>query len=445
MKLEKTLQKKFIVTAMAAITILILALLGGLNAVNLFSVKSNIRSTLNMVADYEAGENGQQFVPAEVPEAMQSTQENESATTEEEENPEPPEAEAGFNPRDDDDRMLASTLFVVKYDEDGNITSTDVSRIASVDEEEAQAIAEEVREEEAGKVGRYGKYRYTIRENKVTSGTTVVFLDTSDEMYAGVRVLVFSIGVGVLGWLAMLILVTVMSRRAIRPIAANIERQKEFVTNAGHEIKTPLAIIQANTEALELYQGESKWTKNIKQQIKRMDGLTKNLLYLARMDESRMDQKTTKEDVNFTRVIESSAEDFSALMKKKKLELNLDLEKDIHIQADREQATQLVYILLDNACKYAMKGSSLEWKLVHKDKKVILLTKNRCEKLPEVPADKLFDRFYRADEARTQKAGGYGIGLSVAKGIMDVHEGTIEVKYALPDEIEFISTFPVKE
>ena len=117
-------------------------------------------------------------------------------------------------------------------------------------------------------------------------GKVVVFLDTSGDIYSYIRVLFLSAAIGIACWLFMLLFVILLSKQAIRPIAENIEKQKQFVTNAGHEIKTPIAIIQSNTEAMELYNGENKWSKNIKEQTVRLNELMKNLLTLARMDES---------------------------------------------------------------------------------------------------------------------------------------------------------------
>lgn len=247
-------------------------------------------------------------------------------------------------------------------------------------------------------------------------GNTVTFLDTADEFYTCIRVLVLSVGVGAICWILMLLFVILLSQKAIRPIAENIEKQKQFVTNAGHEIKTPLAIIQSNADALELYQGQNKWTSNIKQQTVRLNGLMKNLLLLAKMDENNIVRNTTC--ISLSDVVKDMVDSFTEPMQMRGTKIQSEIQSEILIDADREQITQLFSILFDNVRKYASENSTVEVMLKSEDKCTVFQIKNVCDMLPPVPPEQLFERFYRADEARTQKNGGYGIGLSVAQGIV---------------------------
>lgn len=237
----------------------------------------------------------------------------------------------------------------------------------------------------------------------------------------------------------MLLLVIFLSRRAIRPIVENMEKQKQFVTNAGHEIKTPLAIIQSNTEALELFQGESKWSRNIKDQTLRLSGLMGNLLALARMDEGTGQAHPT--DVDLTGLTEAALRGFAQPMEARGLTLRADIQADVVLRADPAQMEQLLSLLLDNAVKYADQGGTVWVSLARLEKKVRLSEQNTCETLPQVPAEKLFDRFYRADAARTQKNGGYGIGLAVARSIAQANGGTLRAEYLPPDRVDFTACF----
>ena len=250
--MTKALQKKFVVTAMAAITLLLLLLLGAINVVNSVLVSGEIERTLELIWQSEGGGDGL-FPPPD---------------------PAPRGPEEG--PKNAHDTVLSSNYFLVRYDQEGAVAKVDVSRTSAVTEEEAQELAAQVYagEREEGQVSRF---RYLRREAPQGGGVTVVF--------SYIRVLLLSAAAGLGCWGLMLVFVILLSRRAIRPIAENIERQKQFVTNAGHEIKTPLAIIQSNTEAMELYLGESKWSRNIKEQTRRLSGLMQDLLTLARMDE----------------------------------------------------------------------------------------------------------------------------------------------------------------
>ena len=313
-----------------------------------------------------------------------------------------------------------------------------MSRTTAVTETEARELAAEVYE--SGKSeGRAGRFRYLLGERPAGQGSFLLFLDTSGEIGSYLRVLLLSGGTGLVCWGVMLGLVVVLSRRAIRPIVENIERQKQFVTNAGHEIKTPLAIIQSNTEALELYQGESKWSRNIKTQTRRLDGLMKNLLTLARMDEGAGQTKT--EDLSLSDLTARAIRDFTQPMEARKLILRADVQPEVWMQGDPAQLEQLLSLLMDNAVKYADEGGTVWVSLQKQEKRVCFSVRNTCGTLPDVPPEKLFDRFYRFDAARTQKTGGYGIGLAVARSIAAANRGTLWARYDSPNQISFTAQF----
>lgn len=173
----------------------------------------------------------------------------------------------------------------VAIDKNGNIIRTDVTHISSLTEEEVTAITEALKNTASG-TGTYSGFLYRISETKRAEGKVIILLDNGMQISSFFTVLFISVGAGIFGWLMMLLLVILLSRKTIAPVARSIEKQKQFVTNAGHEIKTPLAIILANTDAMELHNGENKWSKNIRAQTLRLSGLMQNLLMLAKMDES---------------------------------------------------------------------------------------------------------------------------------------------------------------
>ncbi len=406
----RTLQRRFVVTSMAAVSVLLLILLGTINLINIAMVRDEVNQTLSMLSEAE-GDFGHLPKPQE---------------------PMPP-PDFGLRPKSERDVFLSSNFFVVRLNEDGQVIGTDVSRTAQVDEAGAQQLALDIFRKER-KTGRAGIYRYRVQNTPDSRQTVLVFLDTSNEIFSYARVLLLSAGIGIVVWLLMLPFVMMLSKKAIRPIVESMEKQKQFVTNAGHEIKTPLAIILANTEAMELYHGASKWSRNIREQTARLDGLTKNLLLLAKMEEHAAEPSMS--DIRFGELAAERVQDFAESLKLGGVTLQSHIQSDITLHGNREQLSQLLSILLDNAVKYTNPGGSVSVSLQQKGKHIILQVENSCASLPEAPAEKLFDRFYRDNGARTQKTGGYGIGLSVAQAVARTHKADITAHYEkMPDRV----------
>lgn len=407
----KTLQKKFIITAMIAITVLIFFMLGTINVINVIMVRNNLNQRLHMLSENEGD-------PNNLPRIIQYRQDDKGA----------------MRPKDDRDKMLSSNFFLVRFDAAGDILYVDVRHTATVSEDDAIEMAKKIYFSQKTS-GKTGKYHYLVSPSRFNNGSTVVFLDVTDENISYFRVLLISLGIGTVCWFLMLLLVIQLSRKAIQPIAENIEKQKQFITNAGHEIKTPLAIIQSNTDAMELINGETKWSKNIKNQIARLDGLTKNMLFLAKMDEGNIQNIITT--FSISELLRVSVQDFMEPLSLKHITVYANIEDNITIDANKEQIAQLISIFLDNALKYTNESGTLSISLEKPGKKRIISFVNTCDALPEVSSEKLFDRFFRSDKARTQKSGGYGIGLSVAKSIVEYYSGSISASYEPDNTIRF--------
>ncbi len=406
----KLLQKRFVITAMIAISLLIVMLLGAINIINIGIVRNDINRTLSMLAE----------APLE-PGTLNRI-------------PDSPRPDMEFDFRSNNNRLLSAPYFIVEIDDNRNITYKKINNINSLDKTEIEELINDILPLSIT-TGKVGGYRYRITFNGVMN---IVFLDTSNEIYSYLRVLLLSVGVGVICWTLMLILVMVLSKKAIRPIAENIEKQKEFITNAGHEIKTPLAIIQANTDAMELYSGENKWSKNIKQQVARLDGLMKNLLFLTRSDESGLIAR--KVYFSLSEVVHETANSFIEPLSLKGVQLQTSIQEKIEINGDKEQITQLISILLDNTLKYTDENGYVSLSLIKSNDFTHLQIKNTVAELPKIAPDKLFDRFYRGDLARTQTSGGYGIGLSMATAICEANNAEISANY----EMEKVVAFNVK-
>lgn len=403
--MKKTLQKRFVRTSMLAISILLIVLLGGINGMNYVITGKETEQILGMLVDTQG-----LYTPPET-----GNFEPESGSL-------PP----GRFPSPDE--MLGSRYFVVFWDTDGGILFIDTSHIYAVTEEEAGEIAERADLKE-GETGRSGQLAYRCAQAPNDKGRFAVFLDISSRQKNRITVALVSIVGGMTCWILMLILVILLSRRAIRPIAENMEKQKQFVTNAGHEIKTPLAIILTNTDALELHLGENKWSRNIRLQTERLAELMQNLLTLARLDE---DGRTLPmAECSLTAMLEETLQLFDEAAEAKNIDIDFQLQGEVLVRGNRESLLQLFSILLDNAVKYTPVSGKISVMLERTGASVRLQVKNTLAAAENMEPERLFERFYRGDAARTRgKSGGYGIGLSAARAITEAHKGSIKASFA---------------
>lgn len=400
----RTLQIKFVKTAMTAISVLLLAVICAISGIYSFDVYTKEKNTAEMLANSGG-----------IPDFEKMKRDR----------PDREEFEKPFDGgRMSPDDMMAVRFFVVRFDADGGIESADTGSIYSVTDEEAEEYGKKAAA--SGKQsGIIGNFMYFIKDNE--DGKTAAFVDVSSQISSILSVIVISLIIAAAAWILMLVFVSALSRRAIAPIAENIVRQKQFVTNAGHELKTPLAIILANTEALELFNGESKWTRNIKAQTRRLNDLMQNLLTLSKMDEA--DLNLPMQDFDLGELVRESAALFEEPAREKRQSLSVET-PEIAVKANRDSMGQLVGILLDNAVKYTPEGGEISVTVSREGNSVILREQNTVDpKDVEDNPERLFDRFYRRDEARTQKKGGYGIGLSAARAIAAANGAQINAAY----------------
>lgn len=229
-----------------------------------------------------------------------------------------------------------------------------------------------------------------------------------------------------IGFITVLILVITFSKIVLRPVAQSYEKQRQFITDAGHELKTPLTIIDANTEVIEMENGESQWTKSIRNQVERLTSMVGQFITLSKMEEKN--ENFHKTDISLNIILNESLEPFDAVFLSKNIKINTFSEKDIHISGDEKLLRQLFEILIDNAAKYASENSTFSISMKRKSRKNMLTFENESNTISEGNLDILFDRFYRTDASRNSATGGSGIGLSVAKSIVTLHGGTIHAK-----------------
>lgn len=310
-------------------------------------------------------------------------------------------------------------FFSVTLDPDGTLVTADTTQIAAVTETQAETIARNL-QLEGLREGYSGNYKYLAQD--VEDGVQYVFLDCTNDLNAAEKFLRISLLVSLCGILVFFLLVLVLSGWVIRPMSASYDKQKQFITNAGHELKTPLSVIGSCTEVLEMEQGESKWTSAIHTQVERLGILTQELIALARMDEGH---KLAKEEFDLSKAVQEELEPFCALAERKGLSLALDIQPAIQYRGKESDLRQLAAILGDNAVKYTVPEGEMTFRLFRKGRKVMLVGSNPAQGFEPGPQPQLFERFYRGDASHNSETTGYGIGLSMAESIVSAHGGEI--------------------
>lgn len=318
---------------------------------------------------------------------------------------------------------FSTRFFTAKVDAWGNIFSVDTGKVTAASTEQALTYATEALESQKIN-GLIKDYQYRIAEKD--DGLLIVFVDVGRDLDIFYSFLRNSIIIGTIAILAVFIIVLIFSKKAIAPIAETYEKQKQFITDAGHELKTPLTIINTNAEVLEMEAGESQWTKSIQHQVLRLSKLVENLVSLSRMDEGN--NQLSKRDFSLSDLLLETTDQFQGLSKSYHKALLLDVKENISYYGHEPAFNQLISILIDNALKYSSTESVIEITLKREGKKYILQIINEAEDLTPGNYDHLFERFYRAESSRNSKLGGYGIGLSIAKAIVLKHKGKITAK-----------------
>lgn len=406
----RKLKKEFIFTAMIGVSIVLIALLGTLNAINIHTIYGEIKETLLLLSE-SVDKKFSDFEDIEEDFSFTDFLED---------------------PKNRQDMILSSNFFVVRMDADGKPIYVNTKQITSLTENEATHLAVKVQAHKTP-LGMYGRYSFHI--TNIGGIKTVVFLDISEEIVSFLRIFLLSLGLGIVCWGLMLILAIKLSNKAISPVAASIETQKQFITNASHELKTPVSVILSNVEALELYTSQTKWSNNIKNQSLHLTKMVQDLLTLSKIDEKALTVNT--EDIPVSDLLQTELNAYQTRINSKNITLYCDLDDNIWGVADRDHLEKLFAILIDNAITYANKNGTIWVRLNERKQHFVFEIENTCDVLPDVPPEKLFERFYRADKTRHYGEGKCGIGLSIAKAIVDSHNGKIDSNYLPENRICF--------
>ena len=328
---------------------------------------------------------------------------------------------------------------------DGTLREVDSSQLLAVNKDALESIQKKAEQ----KLSKDGKCAFIedFRCTRVTgkNGTRYIYLDCSRSLdnfraFRNVSILVCLIGVTIIS-----ALITFFSGKILRPVAESYEKQQRFITDAGHEIRTPLTIINADVSVLEMEQeGDepNEWLADIRQQTRRLSNLTEELVYLTRMEEVQKTSVNMKR-LNFSKIVGDAAHSFEsrALVSEKKYDCSVS--EDLFLRGDESALRKLVSILLDNAFKYSSDSGDIRLRFYRQGKNIFLTVSNSVDEIQKESIPHLFDRFYRADSSRNSETGGHGIGLSIARAVVRAHGGKI-VAYT-PDgkTLRITATFPV--
>lgn len=325
---------------------------------------------------------------------------------------------------------FSTRFFLVRFNDDGSVKETNISSISTVTREMATAYGKIVWENEEER-GWIEGYRYKFYQTD--RGMAAVFVDghMNRSMY---HLLLVSVGVVLVGSaLIILVIIIFFSKRAVKPIAESYQKQKQFVTDANHELKTPLTLILTNLDIVESETGANEWLSDIREETKHLSELVNQMVTLSRMDEHP--EVLTKQAFNLSEAIEDVISDFQPLIQNQGKTLHAQIAKGVGYTGDEGAIRQLMGILMDNAVKYCDAGGEVGV-TVSERRHPVILVENQYRAVGQIELSKLFDRFYRADKARTF-SGGFGIGLSIAREIVRVHHGEISAFSKGSDRIVF--------
>lgn len=310
--------------------------------------------------------------------------------------------------------------FSVLSDEEGSYMRIDTVNIAAKTRTEVAEYALEVMKK-GGADGFIDGYRYM----KAPKGDSefIVFIDCSQDLEIFYSFLRASLIISFLGLLVIFSIIVIYSKRLVAPAAESYEKQKRFITDVSHELKTPLAIINTNTDVIEMTEGESEWTASIHRQIKRLSDMITGMTALARMDEGGTDEN--RNEFSISEAAEEVIENFRPLAADKGIDIISEIEEGIAFTGVESSIKQLFSIGLDNAVKYDYGNGPVSFSLKKKDRKTVIEIKNRADNIEKGNMDYVFERFFRMDKSRNSEKEGYGIGLSIAESIVRNHRGKI--------------------
>ena len=435
------LRNRFIRIATLSVAAVMLLLTVILNTANFISTDGDLRDTLTLIYENEGTIPTASRTPSGSVEQTPPSERTEDAPTDAPSD-KPPEMSSdkpsdapNSTPSDAPQKKnhpsgpftaetpYSTRYFVLRYQDDGTLTMAGLDKIAAVSEEDTSEYLAAAVSHGPG-YGYYGQYRFFVAHTG-SDRNIAIFLDSYQSFRSMRLVLVWSLIADAACILLVLLLVVLLSRRAIDPVVRSAQQQKQFITDASHELKTPITVITTSLKVLEMDVGKQKWIDKALGQTEKLTGLVNSLVTLSRMDEE--DSPLRMADFSVSDTVRETAESFRDFAQERGHGLELSIVPGLTYCGDEYAVRQLVSILLDNAVKYALPDTPITLSLEKPRRCVVLQTVNRCDTSQTIDTAKLFDRFYRVDPARSG-SGGFGIGLSIARSIAEGHHGAITAK-----------------
>lgn len=333
---------------------------------------------------------------------------------------------------------FSTRFFSIRVDENDEITNFNLRQIASVTEEDLEGIKADILSK-GSNVGWYHSFRYKVSE-PTDDGRLLVALEATSTLSSMRYVLLTTLSVGAASFALLFLLIAVCSKYAVRPIAAAYEKQKQFITDASHELKTPLTVISANAEILALSYGENEWCDGITRQTATMSALIGQMIQMAKLDEGETTPEVELFDMSAA--VYDTAMSFEAIAAHHGLHLDMEITPEISIVGNEAALRQVAAILMDNAVKYCdADGRTLvRLRSAGRKDKITLTVSNSFAGVDTLDTERLFDRFYRNNKAR-ERSNSFGLGLSIARSIMEQHKGDLICRKSAENQIQFIATF----
>ena len=397
------LQNKLFYTLFSILTLSILTIIVIFNTQNYLEQKSAINNSLNVAL--EVNQNS-------------SPKEDNSKK----EPPEKPNQNEEIKDIDKDTRFMDATIYTILIDENNNIKEIINHSNNSIDVSQITSVAKSILSKGSIKDRYIGllyitKYSYAYR-----SSDSLVILDNTKVQNR----LLSSLEISILIFIILEVIIYLLSKKItnwiIKPVEESFTKQKQFIADASHELKTPLSVIIASTEALEENPKETKWLKNIKTEGDRMNNLITDLLELASTERT---ETYSFEEKDISKIIELSLLTFEGKAYEKNIKIDYQIKDNIKMKLDENSIKELVEILLDNAIKHSKEKSTIKVILSEENNNITLEVQNTGDPIPKGEEEKIFDRFYRIDKSRNRKENRYGLGLAIAKNITENHNGTI--------------------
>ena len=304
--------------------------------------------------------------------------------------------------------------------ENGEVLENDLN-ITDEIKNEAKKIASK-----NSRAGIYGNKIYSVK--KIRENTYVVILMENESAIKQMKaVIILTVFAGTIALIIVYIIAKKISKIVVNPVQTTMEKQVQFISDASHELKTPLAVIRANSDVLEGELGKNKWLTYIQNEVDSMDKLVNELLLLAKMENEEVVKKY--ERIDLSQEIELVVSMFESMAYEKKVKLKNNIQENVFIEAEREDFEHILSTLLDNAIKHTESGNNVEVILKKEKGNIILKVENEGSKIPEEEREKIFERFYRVDKSRNRSEKRYGLGLAIAKSTVEKYKGRINIVY----------------